>query len=523
MSAFSLGYAKFDTRVWFILRLSSILSLFLPFPSFPPPFLFVFVFVLFGAALPLSPIRSDRAEETRRTPDNRTIQKHQQTHSEKVVFTIMSAPSSSSPTTNGDAPSTYTESDIRRHREDWFIPSSLASSRTLNPIRAIVDRLVVPTGTDKKLLPLSIGDPTVFGNLQPPESAIQELTRIIQSGKANGYAPSTGTKEARSAIARRYTSSSPFGELAPDDIMICSGASGALQIAMDACLNAGDNILLPRPGFSLYATIAGYLNVEVRYYDLLPDHNWECDLQQARSLVDERTRAILINNPSNPNGSNFKRTHLEQIVAFAEEMKLLIISDEIYADMVFEGHEFVPIADLSKEVPVIACGGIAKQYVVPGWRIGWLLFHDRAGRLRTVRDAAIRLTQIILGANTIVQALLPSMLLDTPKEYYVALNHTLEVQSLFLYNEINRIPGLQAIEPQACMYLMVRIDVEKFPNFSDDVEFSKGLLQEQMLFVLPGSCFLADNFIRLVTCAPKHILEDAIARLRKFAEAHYKP
>lgn len=383
-------------------------------------------------------------------------------------------------------------------------------------------QLVVPTGTGKTLLPLSIGDPTVFGNLHPPASAVTELTRLIQEGKSNGYAPSTGTRQARMAIARRYTAGRPFGELSPDDVMICSGASGALQIAMDACMDAGDNILLPRPGFSLYATIAGYMNCEVRYYDLMPDKNWECDLSVAAKLVDSRTRAILVNNPSNPNGSNFSKKHLEEIVAFAEAQKLLIISDEIYADMVFRGQVFTPIADVSPEVPVIAVGGLAKQYVVPGWRIGWILFHDRKGRLKAVREGANSLTQVILGANTLCQALIEPILLNTPQEYYTTLNATLEDQALFLFQHINTIPGLKAIEPQGAMYLMVRIDTAHFPkDVQDDVDFSKVLLTEQMLFVLPGSCFLAPGFIRLVTCAPKKFLEDAVARLRRFCETRY--
>lgn len=192
---------------------------------------------------------------------------------------------------------------------------------------------------------------------------------------------------------------------------------------------------------------------------------------------------------------------------------------------------FTPIASLAEPymVPVISVGGIAKQYVVPGWRIGWLLFHDPSSDghlLGPVKQGALALTQIILGSNTLCQALLPALLLQTPKEYYATLNSVLEDQSVFLYEAINAIPGggLQAIEPQGAMYLMVRIRTELFDEEvgKDDVAFSAALLAEEMLFVLPGSCFLADNFIRLVTCAPKHIMEQAVSRLAKFCQKHYK-
>jgi tyrosine aminotransferase len=195
---------------------------------------------------------------------------------------------------------------------------------------------VIPLNTGKSLIPLSIGDPTVFGNLQPPPTALAELTRLLFEGKSNGYAPSTGTVAARTAIATRY---SPAGcqPLTPGDVMICSGASGALHILLDAMLQPGDNLLCPKPGFSLYATIAGYLGAEVRYYNLLPDSNWECDMDQMATLVDSRTRGLLINNPSNPNGSNFSVKHLHAILQFAQQAKLPIVADEIYADMVFSG------------------------------------------------------------------------------------------------------------------------------------------------------------------------------------------
>lgn len=409
-------------------------------------------------------------------------------------------------------------------RSAWLLPASLSSQRTLNPIRAIVDKLVVPPNASKPLIPLSIGDPTVFGNLLPPAGAMAELCRLVTEGKSNGYAASVGTKAAREAIARRYTENCPHGQLTADDVMICSGASGALQIALDASLSPGDNILLPRPGFSLYATICGHLGVEVRYYDLLPERNWEADLTQAASLVDGKTRAMLVNNPSNPNGSNFSLAHLEAIVGFAEQHKLLLIADEIYGDMVFSGQRYTPLANVSKSVPVIAVGGLAKQYVLPGWRIGWLMFHDRQGKLKAVQDGALRLTQVILGANTLCQSLVPHLLFETPAAYYSELNQTLESQSLYLYKELRKLPGIKPVEPQACMYLMLGIEVEKFgPGLQDDVEFSKALLSEELLFVLPGSCFLAPNFVRLVTCAPMKVLEDAVGRFKAFVDRHILP
>lgn len=422
---------------------------------------------------------------------------------------------------SSDSSSSASSVDHQRLREDWYIPNSLSASNTLNPIRNIVDKLQVPQNASKSLIPLSIGDPTVFGNLHPPTSVAADLNNLLLSGKHNGYAPSTGTLPARTAIIQKYGKNQRF-PITPNDVIIASGASGAIQIALEALCSEGDNILVPRPGFSLYQTLAGNLGVEVRYYDLDSTRNFEVDLNSVEKLVDKRTRTIIINNPSNPCGSNFSKDHLMQILHLCEKMKLPILADEIYADMVFGDNKFYALGDLSEEVPIIAIGGIAKQYVVPGWRVGWIIIHDRQGRLKKVHDGMIALSQQILGCNTLIQGLLPSLLLQTPQSYYETLNKTLEDQAMFLYNSINEIQGLRAILPQGAMYLMVEILIKDFPAFTDDRDFAKQLLTEELVFVLPGQCFQASNFVRLVVCAPKHILEQAVARMKAFCERYYK-
>jgi len=266
------------------------------------------------------------------------------------------------------------------------------------------------------LIPLSIGDPTVFGNLLPPAQLESIINRQAQTNKYNGYAHSCGLPEARAAIAEKFTR--PEAPLSSDDVIIASGASGALAIALSAVAGPGENVLVPQPAFSLYLTICGHYGFEGRQYPLLPDQRWEADLLAMEKLIDSKTRAILINNPSNPSGSNYSKQHLIDILSLAEKHHLPIIADEIYADMVFAGETFHPIASLTTEVPVLAVGGIGKQYVIPGFRVGWIMFHDRKSRLQRVRAGCESLTHLIVGANTLAQACLPELLLKTDKSYY---------------------------------------------------------------------------------------------------------
>jgi len=250
--------------------------------------------------------------------------------------------------------------------EGWdSIPASRRSERTVNPIRAIVDALQIPSHTKKPLLKLSLGDPTVFGNMDVPDSAIEDVVSKLRTKKINGYLPSTGLPEARRAIAMKFTS--PASPLTESDVIINSGASGSIRMIIETLLNPGDNILLPAPGFPLYECCAVSQGASCRFYELRSELDWEADVKSMEKAVDKHTRAILVNNPSNPCGSVFSRQHLIQILHFAQKYKLVVVADEIYANITFKDTEFIPIASLSKEVPVLSIGGLAKQYCVPGW------------------------------------------------------------------------------------------------------------------------------------------------------------
>lgn len=416
----------------------------------------------------------------------------------------------------------YTMSDKTLDDGDvcWSIVGSDSASRTVNPIRAIVDQLQVPKDSKLSLIPLSIGDPTVFSNF-PLHSFIKEqMIAAISSGKSNGYAHSAGVQAARESIARKFDN--PISKLTHEDVFITSGCSGALQISTEALVNPGDNILVPKPGFPLYKTIADNLGAEVRHYHLLAEREWEVDLNQMDSLVDERTKFILVTNPSNPCGSVWSPHHMREILGVARKHRLPIVADEVYAGMVFDDREGYSFGDVSEEVPIISVGGIAKRYLAPGWRLGWIILHDRKGRLEKARHAIRSLTQIILGANTLVQSILPEILHNTPEEFYTSTNKQLQENATYWFHELNKVEGLTVVRPGGAMYVMMNIDVEVFPDIANDVEFAKKLLQEQMVFVLPGSIFGAENFVRIVVCAAIEKLRMAAARIKEFCEAHHR-
>jgi len=320
----------------------------------------------------------------------------------------------------------------------------------------------------------------------------------------------------------------PTSPLSEEDVIITCGCSGALDFAIGVLLSPGQKILLPRPGFPLYETLAKSKGVNVGHYDLNPDKQWEVDLASLEACMDDSVAAILVNNPSNPCGSVFTKEHLQAILEVADKYKVPIIADEIYGNMTFPGSQFTPIASLTTTVPVLAVGGIAKEFLVPGWRVGWVLVHDRQGLFEEVRSGLFRMSQLILGANSLIQSALPALL--TPAEGsadHAALQafkadtmHQLYGNACIVAEGLAAIKGVTPIVPQGAMYVMIRIDADQLVDIKDDVEFCQKLLTEESVFMLPGQCFGMPNYARVVFSAPADKLRVAVARIEAFCKAH---
>ncbi|KAI8145028.1 tyrosine aminotransferase [Fennellomyces sp. T-0311] len=407
------------------------------------------------------------------------------------------------------------------NRTTWNVRSSDVSKRAHNPIRQIVDKLKVDPKAQKSFISLSVGDPTVFGNFNVHQSANDAVTKQLNTFKHNGYAPAHGSIQAREAVARKY--SVPEAPLTADDVILTNGCSGALEICFSVLCNPGQNILLPCPGFSLYRSLADVKQIEGRYYNLLPEQNWQADLKHMESLIDDNTAAILINNPSNPCGSVYSRGHLEDILAVAAKHHVPIIADEIYCDLVFKGNVFYPMASLTKDVPILSVGGLAKKWLVPGWRIGWILIQDCHNVLgKEVREGLLNLSQVILGPNSVTQGALDDILHRTPQSFYDDTIKQLELNTKISVEAVSKIDGLKPVTPQGAMYMMVGIDIEKFKDIASDVEFSQKLVAEENVLCLPGQCFDYPNFVRIVITPPADSLSEAYDRMAQFCARHRK-
>ncbi|KAK3245313.1 hypothetical protein CYMTET_45120 [Cymbomonas tetramitiformis] len=400
----------------------------------------------------------------------------------------------------------------------WNIEVPKNAVEVKNPIRALVEKIGAPN-PEKKVITLAQGDPTVFGYLPAPEAAVEAVVAATTSGRQNGYGHSCGSAECRSAVAEAH--SPPGHRVTADDVFLTAGCSQGLEHAIGLLGTKGKNLLLPSPGFPLYETICEYYGIEPRFYQLRAEKDWSVDFDALRSLVDDHTVGILICNPSNPTGSNFSKQELESYISFAEENCLPIIADEVYEGMVFPGEKFYSMAELSERVPIISVGAISKRFLVPGWRLGWVILHDRNDILQAADFSHGMKGQhmIRLGPCSLIQAAVPEMLKKVDDSWLAGVMSKLEASAEVCIRRTEGIPGLFiAARPKGAMYVMIGVDFAHFPGVSDASEFAQKLFKGQSVMVLPGELFRAEGMFRLCFAGPPEVMEEAFDRIAEHCE-----
>jgi len=232
---------------------------------------------------------------------------------------------------------------------------------------------------------------------------------------------------------------------------------------------------------------------------------------------------VMINNPSNPCASVYTRQHLKDIISLCEKYHLPVIADEIYAQMVFPGNDFHYMSTLSENVPIIHCGGISKLYCCPGWRLGWIVIHDRHNAFQKyIRPGLLSISSRIMGPCSIPQAALPSILSLKYKAYLDDMINLVKQNADLVYHMLGSIPGLTPVMPQGALFMMIQLDFDAFNDIDNAPDFFQKLLDEQSVTCLSGTVFNAPNYIRIVTTVPTEMLEDACHRVIEFCNKHKK-
>jgi alanine-synthesizing transaminase len=329
----------------------------------------------------------------------------------------------------------------------------------------------------KEMLYLNIGDPNVYDHVTPKH--IIEATYQAMLNNKNGYSPSSGIQQALDAIERDANKKGIDNIL---DVFITTGASEAIEICLTALLNAGDNFLMPTPGYPLYTAVQSKLELEPNPYYLDESNGWEPDIEDIKSKINDKTKAIVVINPNNPTGSIASKESLEQIIDIALENNLLVIADEIYDKLIFDGKKHVSLASLNKDVSCITFSGLSKNFVAPGFRLGWGVASGRQSVMSEYIDAINKILRARVCANHPEQyAVAPA--LEGDQSHITAMNKTLQARRDITDKMLNAIPGITLVKPQGAFYAFASVDVE------DDNHFVAELIKQTGVVVVPGTGF----------------------------------
>jgi alanine-synthesizing transaminase len=374
-------------------------------------------------------------------------------------------------------------------------------------IRAVVAEAKKLEAQGREVLYCNVGDPLKFDFATPPH-LIEAVVRAMRDGQ-NGYAPSPGIAPAREAVAREAERAGIRG-VTPDDVIVTTGASEAIDLALTALLDPGDNVLLPRPGYPLYNAVVAKIGAEVVSYDLDEEHSWSLDLAEIRAKITPHTRAIVIGNPNNPTGAVYDRRTLEGLLAIARERSLVVVSDEIYERLTYD-HVHIATASLADDVPIVTISGLSKSYLACGWRTGWMVFCN-GHTMNPYRAAVLRLAEARLCSPLPPQfAVEPA--LEGPQDHIPAMMGKLRARRDLVVQRIGETPGLSVVEPQGAFYAMPRL---RIPGVVDDEAFVIDLLHATGVLFVHGSGFgekPGTQHFRIVFLPRLDVLSRALDRL----------
>ena len=364
------------------------------------------------------------------------------------------------------------------------------------------------------ILKLNIGNPAPFG-FRTPDEVVYDMAR--QLPECEGYSNSKGLYSARKAIMQ-YAQNKLIPNVGIEDIYTGNGVSELINLCMQALLNDGDEILIPSPDYPLWTACATLSGGKPVHYICDEQSDWFPDMDDIRSKISCKTKAIVIINPNNPTGALYPREVLQEIVDIAREHQLMIFSDEIYDRLVMDGLEHVSIASMCPDLFCVTFSGLSKSHMIAGYRAGWMIL---SGNLRCAKgyiEGINMLSNMRLCSNVPAQSIIQTALggHQSVKGYVVPGGRIYE-QREYVYQRLNAIDGVSAVKPKAAFYIFPKIDTAKF-NITDDEQFALDLLREQKLLVVQGSGFNwhePDHF-RVVYLPRIEVLKEAMDKLEAF-------
>ena len=366
----------------------------------------------------------------------------------------------------------------------------------------------------EEILKLNTGNPAAFGFGMPEsvrKGVLQKLNMSV------GYCDVRGMIPAREAIYNYHTSKF-IKNFTLDDIFIGNGVSEIATMVSSALFESGDEVLLPMPCYSLWANEVILHNATPVFYRCDETNEWNPDIEHINSLITDKTKAILIINPNNPTGALYSDDILKEIVMIARKYHLIILSDEIYDRVIFDGHMHTSIASFAEDILVVTMNGLSKSHCLCGFRCGWMVISGPKEMRNHLSSAILKIASVRLSANAIMETIIPDAINDT--EYtknMISPGSRLYEQRKASFEELDKIEGISYVKNKAGLYVFPKL---KNPKFENDKSFARDLLLKKHILIVPGSGFsmnTPDHF-RIVMLPETAILRHAINEIGNYID-----
>ncbi|HAB09443.1 pyridoxal phosphate-dependent aminotransferase [Alloalcanivorax venustensis] len=367
-----------------------------------------------------------------------------------------------------------------------------------------------------RVIKLNIGNPAPFG-FEAPEELLQDVIHNLPD--STGYCHSKGLFPARKAVMQ-YTQTKGIENVTVDDIIIGNGVSELIVMAMQALLNYGDEVLLPAPDYPLWTAAVRLSGGNPVHYLCDEKQDWQPALDDLRSKITDRTRAMVIINPNNPTGANYDKALLQEMLEIAREHDLIVFADEIYDKILYDGEEHHSIASMADDLLFITFNGLSKNYRAAGFRAGWMVISGAKYRAENYIEGLDMLASMRLCANVPSQHAIQTALGGYQSIGDLVLpTGRLGRQRDKAWDMLSSIPGVSCVKPKSALYLFPRLDPKVFP-FQDDEAFALDLLRQEKVLIVQGTAFNwpdPDHF-RVVFLPRMDDLEDSIGRIANYLD-----
>lgn len=362
-------------------------------------------------------------------------------------------------------------------------------------------------------------DVVSFGAGEPdfntPKNIMDAAIKSMEEGKTK-YTPTSGIIELREAICKKLKEDNNLSYNS-NQIIVSTGAKQCLADVFMAILNPGDEVIVPIPYWVSYPELIKLADGVPIFVEGKEENDYKYTLESLNKVVNDNTKAIIINSPNNPTGTVYSIEELKDIAEFAKKHDLIIISDEIYEKLIYDGKKHVSVASLSEDAynRTIVINGFSKSYAMTGWRLGYA-----AGNAEVIKLMTSVQSHVTSNTNSIAQYAGVEAL-NGPKDEIEKMVKKFEERRNLMIDRIKSITGLSIIRPKGAFYVMINLEnyLGKSINenvINNSVDFSRELLEHEKVAVIPGSAFGLDKYIRLSYATSEELILKGLDRIESF-------